>query len=80
LRRRATDKHGTAGEPDLIGLNNLTAVYDHIHKMRVIPFDLRSFLELTMQTVGSLLPLLPYLGIPEPSLKMLEGLYKTMTH
>jgi hypothetical protein len=62
LRRRATDKHGTAGEPDLIGLNNLTAVYDHIHKMRVIPFDLRSFLELTMQTVGSLLPLLPYLG------------------
>jgi hypothetical protein len=80
LRPRATDKHDTAGEADLVGLNNLTAVYAHIHKMRVVPFDLRSFLELTMQTVGSLFPLLPYLGIPEPSLKMLEGLYKTMTH
>lgn len=80
LRPRATDKHDAAGEADLVGLNNLTAVYAHIHKMRVVPFDLRSFLELTMQTVGSLFPLLPYLGIPEPSLKMLEGLYKTMTH
>lgn len=80
LHLRATDKHVTTGEADLVGLNNLTAVYDHIHKMRVVPFDLRSFLELTMQTLGSLFPLLPYLGIPEPNLKMLEVLYKTMTH
>ena len=68
----------TSLEAELIGLNNLNAVYDHIRKMRVVPFDARSFLELTMQTVGSLLPILPYLGIPEPNLKMLESLYKAL--
>ena len=75
-RSHGTDD--TAGEAELTGLSNLNAVYDHIRKMRVVPFDARSFLELTMQTVGSLLPILPYLGIPEPNLKMLESLYKAL--
>ena len=61
-------------------MNNLNAVYDHIRKMRVVPIDARSFLELTMQTAGSLPPILPYLGIPEPNLKMLESLYKALPH
>lgn len=79
LRPRATGKRDITGGADLLGFNNLTAVYAHIDKMRVVPFDLRSFLELTMQTVGSLLPLLPYLDIPEPGVKVLEGLFKTMS-
>ena len=33
-----------------------------------------------METVGSLLPILPYLGIQEPNLKMLESLYKALPH
>ena len=78
LERRSHGKHDAPGEAELIGLSNLNAVYDHIRKMRVVPFDARSFLELTMQTVGSLLPILPYLGIPEPNLKMLESLYKAI--
>jgi hypothetical protein len=66
------------GEAQLLGLNNLNAVYDHIYKMRVVPFDTRSFLELTAQTLGSLVPLLPYLGVSEPNLKLMEGVFKVM--
>lgn len=33
-----------------------------------------------MQTVGSLLPLLPYLGVSEPILKVLEGLVRAAAH
>lgn len=65
-------------EADLAGLNNLNAVYDHIKKMRVVPFDTRSFLELMGQTLGSLLPILPYVGVPEPIAKILEGLLKAI--
>ena len=80
LERRSHGKYDPSGEAELIGLSNLNTVYDHIRKMRVVPFDARSFLELTMQTFGSLLPILPYLGIPEPNIKMLESLYKALTH
>jgi hypothetical protein len=66
------------GEADLFALNNLNAVYEHIRKIRVVPFDLRSFLELMMQTLGSLLPLLPYLGIPDKLLEVLEHLVKVV--
>jgi hypothetical protein len=80
LERRSYGKYDPSSEAELTGLNSLNAVYDHIRKMRVVPFDARSFLELTMQTIGSLLPILPYLGIPEPNLKMLESLYKALPH
>ena len=80
LEPRSHGKNDEPGESELIGLNNLNTVYEHLRKMRVVPFDARSFLELTMQTVGSLLPILPYLGIPEPNLKMLESLYKALPH
>ena len=80
LDPRSHGKHDAAAEAELTGLSNLNAVYENIRRMRVVPFDARSFLELTMQTVGSLLPILPYLGIPEPNLKMLESLYKALPH
>lgn len=58
---------------DLAGLNALNQVYDHIHKMRVVPFDLRSFSELVGSALGPLVPLLPYLvDLPEPWLKVIE--------
>jgi hypothetical protein len=58
---------------DLSGLNALNKVYDHIHKMRVVPFDLRSFSELLGSAMGPMVPLLPYLvDIPEPWLRVLE--------
>ncbi len=80
LEPRSHGRYEPVGDAELIGLSNLNAVYDHIRKMRVVPIDVRSFLELTMQTAGSLAPLLPYLDIPEPNLKMLESLYKALTH
>jgi hypothetical protein len=58
---------------DLTGLNALNQVYDHIHKMRVVPFDLRSFRELVWSAIGPIVPLLPYVvDIPEPWLKAIE--------
>ncbi|NGZ96077.1 MAG: hypothetical protein CV089_08115 [Nitrospira sp. WS110] len=58
---------------DLAGLNALNQVYDHLHKMRVVPFDLRSFSELVGSALGPLVPLLPYLvDLPEPWLKAIE--------
>jgi hypothetical protein len=58
---------------DLAGLNALNQVYDHIHKMRVVPFDLRSFSELVGSALGPMVPLLPYIvNLPEPWLKALE--------
>ena len=80
LEPRSHGRYDPVGEAELTGMSNLNAVYDHIGKMRVVPIDARSFLELTMQTAGSLAPLLPYLDIPEPNLKMLESLYKALTH
>jgi hypothetical protein len=58
---------------DLSGLNALNKVYDHIHKMRVVPFDLRSFSELVGSALGPMVPLLPYIvDIPEPWLRAIQ--------
>jgi hypothetical protein len=58
---------------DLAGLNALNQVYAHIHAMRVVPFDIRSFSELLGSALGPMVPLLPYLvDLPEPWLKALE--------
>ena len=61
------------GGSDLSGLNSLNQVYDQIHAMRVVPFDLRSFSELVGSALGPMVPLLPYLvDIPAPWLKAIE--------
>jgi hypothetical protein len=58
---------------DLAGLDALNRVYGHIHKMRVVPFDLRSFSELVGSALGPMVPLLPYIvDLPEPWLKAIE--------
>jgi hypothetical protein len=58
---------------DLTGLDALNRVYDHIHKMRVVPFDLRSFSELVGSALGPMVPLLPYIvDLPAPLLRAIE--------
>jgi hypothetical protein len=57
---------------NLLEWNQIRNLYEHIEKMRIVPFDLRSFAELVGQTVGSLIPLLAYLNFPEPLRKLLE--------
>lgn len=63
------------GSNELTGLKALDQVYVHIHAMRVVPFDLRSFLELVGSALGPMIPLLPYLvDLPEPWLRaIVEG-------
>jgi hypothetical protein len=64
---------------DLAGLDALNRVYDHIHKMRVVPFDLRSFSELVGSALGPMVPLLPYVvNLPDPWPKVIEELKKLL--
>jgi len=58
---------------DLAKLNCMSHVYDRIQKMRVVPFDTRSFAELIASAMGPIVPLLPYfVDVPAPLLKVLE--------
>ena len=57
---------------ELLQWHQLRTLYEHVEKMRIVPFDLRSFAELLVQTLGALVPLLGYLNLPEPVLNVLE--------
>ena len=48
----------TLAGTDLVVYNQLRALYQHVHAMRVVPFDLRSFSELVGYATGPFLPLL----------------------
>jgi hypothetical protein len=48
---------------ELAALNTLGTLFGHIEKMRVVPFDLRCFLQLLGSSLGSLATLLPLLHI-----------------
>ncbi len=57
----------------LQGMKNLNLAFEHIKKMRVIPFDLHSFGQLIGSTTGSLLPFLhKIVDLPEPFVKLIE--------
>lgn len=79
VRARAFEARWTTAMPsenlntELAGWHQLRNLHEHIEKMRVVPFDLRSFGELLGQTLGALLPLVGYLNIPEPVVKAIEG-------
>jgi hypothetical protein len=58
---------------NLSGMRNLHAVFVHLEKMRVVPFDLRSFSQLMGSTLGSLLPLVTHIfDLPDPAKQFLE--------
>jgi hypothetical protein len=60
-------------DPEVTAWSHLGGLFAHIQAMRVVPFDLRSFAELMANTLGALLPLLAYLKLPDPLLKVIEG-------
>ena len=73
LQACLSGKYDLMGGSDLAGLNTLNIVYDRLRKMRVVPFDARSFTELVSSALGPMIPLLPYLiDVPEPWFKALE--------
>jgi hypothetical protein len=65
--------HNTSLGADLFQWQQLRNLYEHIEKMRIVPFDLRSFAELVGQTLGSLVPLLAYLHLPDWLMRIVEG-------
>jgi len=66
---------------DLSQLNLLSGFYDRIHSMRVVPFDLRSALQLIGSAIGPMIPLLPYfVKLPEPWQQILEAMTKWLPH
>ncbi len=77
LQAVASGEVHTMSGSDLSGMSNLNSVFDRIHSMRVVPFDLRSIGELMGAAIGPILPLLPYLGVlPEPVVKSIERITK----
>ena len=78
-RARAFDSAWRNAEPgaslqsDLFAWQQLRHLFEHVEEMRIVPFDLRSLSELLGQTLGSLVPLLAYLNLPEWITKLLES-------
>ena len=78
-RARAFESVWRGAEPGLALQNELFAwqqlrhLFDHVEDMRIVPFDLRSLSELLGQTLGSLIPLLAYLNLPDWITKLLES-------
>src|SRR5207247_2402323 len=66
-------EHDVSLSADLLQWRQLRNLYEHIEKMRIVPFDLRSFAELVGQTLASLVPLLAYLNLPDWLMRILEG-------
>jgi hypothetical protein len=57
---------------ELSRLNNVATIFARVEDMRVVPFDLRSAVQLTASTVGSIATALPLLKIEGPLTKWLE--------
>ena len=78
-RARAFESAWRSAEPGVTLQNELFAwqqlrhLFVHVEEMRIVPFDLRSLSELLGQTLGSLVPLLAYLNLPEWITKLLES-------
>ncbi len=78
-RARAFDTVWRGAEPSvtlrdqLFEWQQLRHLFEHVENLRVVPFDLRSLSELVGQTLGSLVPLLAYLNLPEWVTKSLES-------
>jgi hypothetical protein len=78
-RARAFESAWRGAEPGVTLQNELFAwqqlrhLFEHVEEMRIVPFDLRSLSELLGQTLGSLVPLLAYLNLPEWITKLLES-------
>ena len=66
-------KPGVALQNELFAWQQLRHLFEHVEKMRIVPFDLRSLSELVGQTLGSLVPLVAYLNLPEWITKLLES-------
>jgi len=63
----------------LQGMNNLNVAYESIHRMRVVPFDMKSITHLFGSTIGSLLPLVMKIPqVPESLKPFLELLKKLL--
>lgn len=69
-----SSKTGAALRDDLFEWQELRNLFEHVEKMRIVPFDLRSLGELLFQTLGALVPLMAYLNPPEPLAKFLEAI------
>jgi hypothetical protein len=61
-------------------INNVATVFNRIEHMRVVPFDLRSALQLIGSTLGSIATALPLLKIEGPLKEWLEFLARVFGH
>ena len=65
---------------ELTELNTLATLFQRVERMRVVPFDLRSFGQLVGSTLGSIATLLPLLHAKGELASMVETLGKLFGH
>ncbi len=76
-------EHGMAtdaGAAALLNINSVATVFGRVEKMRVVPFDFESALQLIGSTVGSVATVLPLLRIEGPLKEWLEFLSALLRH
>jgi hypothetical protein len=74
------DTSDAASATVLGNMNHLTTLFGRIERMRIVPFDLKSGLQLIGSTVGSVAAALPLLKIQAPIKDWLEFLSTLLRH
>lgn len=76
-----TEAQDEIARMQLSQLNLFSGFYDRIHRMRVVPFDLRSAAQLIGSAIGPVLPLIPhFVKLPEQWQHVLPVLTKWLPH
>ena len=65
---------------ELTELTTLSTMFTHVDKMRIVPFDLRSFGQLIGSSFGSVATLLPLLHFDGQVTNIFEALSKLLGH
>ena len=72
---KETNQENLLGSPDVSSLADLGVVYEHLERMKIIPFDKKAVVVLL---VAALIPMIPLVGTAIPLLEILSKLGEFM--
>jgi hypothetical protein len=71
IRARGADRTSLLGSPDVSSLADIGTIYEHVERMRLLPFDKQALIILVSAAV---LPMIPLLGTAIPLKEILSKL------
>ncbi|MGB2867680.1 MAG: hypothetical protein WBD36_04470 [Bacteroidota bacterium] len=74
MSTKAPDQSSFMGNPDVQSLAAFTITFENAHSMKIVPFDLKSVLQLLVAAAGPMLPLASRF-LPDNVLKILSGIF-----